>query len=174
MRRVPADDDDVVARALRTREAVAAAEELDHVAVCLIGYERPVPIEIGSNRVASPVAVVWSRDPISAADARDRGNPLHRMVTLRYVWTASLQQAKRLKAALDVRILGDDPQMTALRRDFRDLPEWEIAWDILLNDALGDLRANGVAVEVMSDAMRDQRLLNRAREIAMGGRRGRV
>ena len=165
MRGTPAGAGDVVARAMRTTEFKAAEAELDYVAVCLIGYTRPVPIEIGSNRTASPVAVVWSRDPAKAAETRDRGNPLHEMVTLRHVWTTSLPAAKRLKSALDVRILGNDPDMVALRKDFRDLPEWEVAWDILLMDALDDLRANGEVIEVMSDPMRIQRTLNRAREM---------
>lgn len=161
---------EAITRAMQTREWQRAEADLDYVAVCLIGYGKDVPVDVGSNRTVNPVAVVWSREPDKAADTRDRGNPMHQMRTLRHVWTTSLAAAKRLKAALDVRILGEDPDMVALRRDFRDLPEWEVAWDILLQDALVDLRQNGEVIEVMSEPMRVQRTLNRAREMALGGR----
>lgn len=156
--------DDVIARAIRTVAFRDAAKELDFVAVCLIGHGKQIPVDIGSNRTVCPVEVVWSRDPERAAEAKDRGCAVHPLHTLRYVWTRREIDAKRLKAALDVRILGEDPEMVALRKGFRDLPEWEVAWDILLKDALDDLRANGEPVEILSEDMRIQRTLNFARD----------
>jgi hypothetical protein len=162
------DPEDALARAMRTTEYKRAEEDLEYVAVCLIGHGKEIPTEVGSNRTVCPVAVVWSRDPAKAGDQLDRGNAIHKLLTLRHVWVRTLPAAKRLKAALDVRILGNDPAMVALRHNFRDLPEWEVAWDILLKDAIEDLRQNGETIETTSDEMKIRKTLNRARELAMG------
>ncbi len=82
---------------------------------------------------------------------------------LAHVWTSNDAFARRLKSALDTRVLGDDPDMVALRHAWRDLPEWEVAWPILLNDAVRDLRENGDRIELMSEDIRIQRIIRHAR-----------
>lgn len=133
---------------------------LDHVAVCLVGHRHPVPVAVGSNATKCPVWVRASRSPADAAKEFDKSSPIHPVVVLAYVWTRSDADARRLKAALDLRIIGDDPEMTVLRHWWRDLPEWEVSWPILLQDAMSDLREGGEKIEVFSDEMRAQRIIN--------------
>lgn len=155
-----------IARATRTLSYRRAERELDYVAVCLIGTSEPVPLKVGSNATAWPVEVVWSRDPESAAKTKDRAQWVHEVKVLRWVWTASEAHAKRLKAALDVCLLGEDPGMRRMRNAFRDVPEWEIAWPILLDQAVRDLRAKGEIIETFSDEMKVYRVLRHARQRA--------
>ena len=165
MRRTPNEADLATAlHKLKGSVAYGRAErELDFVAVCLIGYERPVPIEIGSNATRWPVKVTTSRDPASAAKRPDLEQPLHSLVCLEYVWTASDAHARRLKAALDTMLVGEDEAMTSLRHSWRDCADPAIAWGVLLSDALRALREKGEIIEAFSEDMKVQKILNHAR-----------
>lgn len=159
---------DEITRATRTLSYQRAERELDYVAVCLVGYRNPVPIKIGSNATACPVEVSYSRNPTNAAKVGDRWQPIHQMEVLRWVWTPSEAHAKRLKAALDTCLLGDDPDMRRMRNGFRDIPEWEVAWPILLQEAVETLRRRGETVETFSDEMKVHRILRHARSRLTG------
>lgn len=152
-----------ITRAMQTVSYQRAEKDLDYVAVCLVGYREPVPVKLGSNATACPVEVTYSRDPENAAKVKDRSQPIHQMEVLRWVWTPSEAHAKRLKAALDTCLLGEDPDMRRMRNGFRDVPEWEIAWPILLGDALETLRQRGETIETFSDEMKIHRVLRHAR-----------
>lgn len=159
--------DQEIATALQRLKGSAAyresERELDFVAVCLIGYERPVPVEIGSNATRWPVKVTTSRDPAYAAKRPDLEQPLHNLVCLEHVWTASDAHARRLKAALDAMLLGKDADMTSLRHSWRDCSDPAVAWCVLLADALRSLRERGETIETFSDDMKVQKILNHAR-----------
>lgn len=141
-----------------------AATELDFVAVCMIGYERPVPVEIGSNATHWPVKFTTSRDPSTAAKRADLEQPLHALVCLEYVWTLSDAHARRLKGALDTMLLGNDADMMTLRHSWRDCSDPAVAWGVLLSDALRSLREKGQTIETFSEEMKVQRILNHARK----------
>lgn len=157
-----------ITKATRTVSYQRAERELDYVAVCLVGYREPVPLKLGSNATACPVEVVWSRDPENAAKTKDRAQPIHKMEVLRWVWTPSEAHAKRLKAALDTCLLGDDPDMRRMRNGFRDVPEWEVAWPILLQEAVETLRRRRETIETFSDEMKVHRILRHARRRLTG------
>jgi hypothetical protein len=152
-----------ITRAMQTVSYQRAEKDLDYVAVCLIGNRVPVPQYFGDNQGACAVAVVWSRDPVNAAVIKDRAQPTHRIESLVWVWTPTEAHAKRLKAALDTCLLGDEPDMRRMRNGFRDVPEWEIAWPLLLLDALETLRQRGEAIETFSDEMKVHRVMRHAR-----------
>lgn len=151
-----------IAKLKRSKAFLDAEKNLDYVAVCLVGHCHPVPVAVGSNATKCPVRVATSRDPATAAKRADMEQPIHALETLAYVWTASDAHARRLKAALDARILGDDPDMNHLRHNWRDMPAWEVAWPILLNEAIADLRAGGETVEAFSEDIRVQRVRRHA------------
>ncbi len=116
-----------------------AEGKLDWWAVCLVGVRDPIPERIGSNSTRSPVKVVVCRDPTTAAKRADYEQPIHPLETLRYVWVLTEVRGKRIKAALDILILGDDAQLVELRFAWRDMPEWERKWDELLQQAVLDV-----------------------------------
>lgn len=165
---MPGPDEATISAAiakLKRSEAFRHSERaLDYVAVCLVGHREPVPVAVGSNATKFPVRVATSRDPAAAAKRADMEQPIHALETLAYVWTASEAHARRLKAALDARILGDDPDMTQLRHNWRDMPAWEVAWPILLNEAIADLRAGGETIEAFSEDIRIQRVRRHAQQ----------
>jgi len=140
-----------------------AEQDLDFVAVCLIGHLEPVPVRVGSNATRCPVSVRISRDPVNAAKRADLEHAVHALSVLEYVWTATDAHARRLKAALDTRVIGQDAAMSTLRHSWRDLPEWQVAWPILLGDAIQDLHANGETIEVFTDEMKVHKIVRHAR-----------
>jgi hypothetical protein len=136
------------------------ARDLDFAAVCLIGCEGPVPDKIGSNATRWPVRIVASKDPATAAKRPDIEQPIHAIVCLEHVWTASETHARRLKAEMDKGLLGDDPSITRLRHSWRDVSEPSVAWEVLLvqaQSALGRGRGN---VVFFSDAEREAIILD--------------
>jgi len=152
------------------KEAEAADQS---VAVCLIGYTTPVVAIDGSNALTYPKRVKSSRHPETAAKELDNAHAVHSVSTLAHVWTPCARDADELKRALDARILGTDPDMIKLRNSWRDMPEWETAWTILLADAVSEIRQRR-PFETYSDDERVMRIIQRARERmrkAMDGRR---
>lgn len=152
------------------KEAEAADQS---VAVCLIGYTTPIVAIDGSNALTSPKRVKASKHPETAAKELDNAHAVHSVATLAHVWTPCARDADELKRALDARILGTDPDMIKLRNSWRDMPEWETAWTILLADAVSEIRQRR-PFETYSDDERVMRIIQRARERmrkAMDGRR---
>ena len=143
-----------IERAMRTKAYLDKEREMDWVAVCLIGSRQPMPMEVGSNRTMTPVDVVFSRKPEDAPKIKDRAWPAGRCELLDHVWTESEAHAKRLKDAIIVRILGDDPDMIRLRHTWLDLPNYEISWGFLVKDALMDLKSRRETVSIYSNEQR--------------------
>ncbi len=152
-----------IERATRTKAYIDAERRLDFVAVCLIGSRHPLPMEIGSNRTITPVDVVYSRKPDRAHEIKDKAWYTGQCELLDYVWTESEAHAKRLKDAIIVRILGDDPDMIRLRHTWLDLPNYEIAWGFLVKDALMDLKSRRETVSIFSNEQRIHLTLQAAR-----------
>ena len=86
------------------------------------------------------------------------------MVTLEHVRLTSSAAADRLGDRLYARLLGDDAQMRQLNASWIDLMEWEIAWPILLKDAIADVHAGGERIEVYSEEMWTHRAIRHSRQ----------
>lgn len=163
-----ADITAAVAAITATRSFRAAEKQLGYVALCMIGPHKPVLDWTGGNSLRWPVALRTHKEPAKAAA---RTNSEHwegsksapHVVTLRYVWTPSEIHAGRLKEALYEQLLGKDPEMRRLNGSWVDLPEWEIVWDILLQDALGEIRAGRETIDVFDETDRVQRVLRHSR-----------
>jgi hypothetical protein len=136
----------------RTRGYRYAEKRLDDAAVCLIGWETPAPARFGDNKGIFPhrIALTSGKEQHAAKDD-DLSSP-HVKVVVKESIRASKPIAKRLKAALDVALVGE---VTAkdnekLRHAWRDLTgcfdskeEREIWWGVILEDALWRLRETG-------------------------------
>ncbi len=142
----------------RTRGYRDSERALGFVAVCLIGPSQPVRFQRG-NALHWPVALRTATEP-SRAPQRTmsehwEGNKAEPFVTLlEHVWTRSEAHAGRLKSALYARMLGNDHELRQLNGGWVDLMEWQVAWEILLKEAVADLRAGGETVESFEDKER--------------------
>jgi hypothetical protein len=146
----------------RGRAFRAAAAKTDYVAVCLLGYEGSVPRHFGDNQGAWPIRVATTTRPQDIAKEIDRANPLHAVKVHDYVWTPTEAHAKRLKAGLDKLLLGTTEESRALRHGWRDCADPAVAWAILLEDALRDIRRRE-AFEVFDDDERRRRIISKVR-----------
>ena len=136
----------------------AKEKELEHVAVCLIGYGGRVPKEFGDNRGAWPVRIATTNKPRDVAKRPDLESPLHQIMVLEMVWTESDAHARRLKAKLDTLLLGTSSDNRALRHGWRDLDnDPAIVWPILLGEALEQIRQRE-RIEVMGEDERVRRI----------------
>ena len=123
-----------------TRSEIAAKKKLDLVAVVLVGYAEMAPRGFGDNQGERPVRVHTTRDPVALVADLAREHPRHRLVLLEHVWCDSEAHAKRLRAALDQQLLGDE-DAHRLAYAWRDMPEPDLAWPIMLADALRSVRS---------------------------------
>lgn len=137
-----------------------ALADLEWVAVCLVGYEGPAPVRIGSNATQWPVYIATGSDLSTVAYQADLRSPQHRVVVLEHVWTVSDAHARRLKAAMDLALLGDDPGMVRLRHAWRDLPDPKSAWGELLRDAIQVIEHRGERIDVFDGGVRKARALD--------------
>lgn len=157
-------------RETQTRAYRAAEAETDYYAVCLIGYEKPVPRYFGDNRGAWPVRIATSKKPRDAAKRSDLEQPLHELVVLDFVQVETEEHARILKAALDELLTGSSDNNKALRHGWRDIEQDpSIVWPILLNDAITKL-TNAVAdmrratsFEVFSEQEKIEKIKRKAR-----------
>lgn len=157
-----------IRQAMNTLAYRRAEKELDFVAVCLVGYKSRVPRYFGDNMGVQPVHVVTSRDPKNAHKREDLAQPLHELVTLRYVYTISEAHAARLKAEIDRLLLGDDG--ARLRKSWRHFeiefgPEVDnTAWEIILECAERAILDRGETVETFDEDGKVWRALKRMRQ----------
>lgn len=156
-----------VARARRKAAFVAAERDADFVAVCLIGPPRLQPREIGSNAVWWPTSVRLSSDWQKAADRADIENWGDDVVVLRHVWCATKRHATRLKDEV-VKALALSDDMRHRRRNWIDWPEWEVGWDIIVQDALRVCADRGETIELFTDGQRVGIIWQHARNRSRG------
>ena len=138
------------------------------IAVCLVGYKTRVPRYFGDNMGVQPVHIVVSGDPRNAHKREDLAQPLHELVTLRYVYTTSEAHAARLKVEIDRLLLGDDS--ARLRKSWRHFdvefgPNADnTAWEIILDCACRKIQSRGEAVETFDEDGKIWRVLKRMRQ----------
>jgi len=157
------DQIDIAIKRLKSSDAFKAAErKLDFWAVVLVGTLGRVPKGFGDNRGWWPGRVGITRDPDEYTRRMDL-EQVHEHASLEIVWTESHRHALRLKARLDVLLLGES-EINRIRHGWRDLEDPDITWPILLGQALDEIREGGEAVEVFSEQMRLQKILNEARK----------
>lgn len=154
----------------RTRAYREAEKTVDYYAVCLIGYEKPVPRFFHDNRGAWPVRIVTSKKPRDAAKRADLEQPLHELVVLDFVQVETEVHARILKAALDELLLGTSEDNKALRHGWRDIEQDPaMVWPILLNDAIrkltetADDMRRATEFNVFSEAEKERRITAKAR-----------
>lgn len=164
----------------RTRSDRAAIDELDFVAVALIGHEERVPRRDHRDveELCWPVRIASVKDPKSTLKNGDLWMSQYSLHLLGLVWTRSAADAKRLHEALDRLLLGDEPaadpvgyrhnggpaidpppNLRRLRHAWRSLQnEPEITWPILLTEALREINRRGEQIEVFDDVERQRRI----------------
>lgn len=135
----------------------AAEAKLEHVAVCLIGYEGRAPRHFGDNAGVWPIRVATTTKPRDIAKRADLENPIHKVRVHDLVWTQSEAHAKRLKAQLDKLLLGVGEESAALRHNWRDCDDPAVVWAILLEEALRELRKKE-RIEVFDEEERVRRV----------------
>lgn len=147
----------------RASEAVRRARaSLDHVMVCLIGYERPMPMTFGDNQGAIPVRVHTTKPGNYRALMKklQAEQPMCRLTRWGYVWVGSDQHAKRLKARLDVGLLGSGGR--ELLEHWKDLADPVLFWPILLDQAVQEIRAGGERIEFYDDSEVERAMKSKA------------
>lgn len=157
-------------RAPQTRAHRAAEKALDYHAVCLVGYQQPVPRFFGDNRGVWPVKVSTSKKPRDAAKRSDLEQPIHDLVVLDFVQVESEEHARLLKAALDELLLGSSDDNKALRHGWRDIEQDPaVVWPVLLRQAiekltsLADDMRRATHFEVISETEKQRRVQRKAR-----------
>ena len=120
-----------------SRSTLVVRKKLDFVAVCIVGYKDRVPRYSGDNELGRAVRAHTTRNPVGITAELQPEQPYHELACFGWVWCETERHAKRLKAELDVSLLGDGNE-NRLRYAWRELdhdePAW--AWHELLCDAL--------------------------------------
>lgn len=157
-------------RAPQTRAHRAAEKALDYHAVCLVGYQQPVPRFFGDNRGVWPVKIVTSRKPRDAAKRPDLEQPLHELIVHDYVQVESDEHARLLKATLDELLLGASDDNRALRHAWRNIEQDPaIVWPVLLREAIEKLTSltdgmrRATHFEVIDEPEKQRRVQRKAR-----------
>lgn len=162
-------------RVVRSKSFRDAEKKAGYVSVCLIGWEGPRPRYFGDNAGCWPVRIVTTKKDKDAAKEANIETPHVGVVVLEKVAVPTVEHAKRLKAALDLALLGevDAKGNEALRGSWRDMQGcWEtgddraIWWGVILEDALRTVKKQAREFEIMDGKERDRR-------IAASARRGR-
>ena len=133
----------------------AAAKKLETYAVCLVGPKAPVARYIGDNRGGRPSKIVVTKnDPRDAAKLTDLEAPYDEYGTQELVYVPSKAHGDRLKAALDVCLMGEQAEnggdVHKPRRSFRDLNGCfddpvtrSLWWSVVIESAVRELRKHG-------------------------------
>lgn len=150
---------DAVAKLRASKQFRQAEKELDHVAVCMIGYGQPAPAHFGDNRGRWPVRIAISRDPWSIAKKPDLESPMFGIVVLQYVWTESESHARRLRTLLEQALVGQSDDVE-LRHAWKDCSDPHVAWPILLAEAL---RSSTERIDVFGEDDRLRRVVQHSR-----------
>jgi len=146
----------------RTHGFAEAKRSAPYAAVCLIGYEGRVARHVGDNRGGWPVRVVTSTKPHLVAARSDIESPYHHVRVLELVWTETEAHAHRLKSTMDELLLGKSSYSTRLRHGWRDIEhEPAIIWPILLAEALRELQAQRMQIDVFDSAEYERRVIAR-------------
>jgi hypothetical protein len=130
-----------------------ALQSLDFVMVFLLGFETAAPWDFGSNHGYLPVRVHTTKPGnykglIKKLQAEQ---PRYKLVRYGHIWTGSDKHAKRLKDRLDTALLGSlaDDNMHGTWKNIASPSE---TWDLLLIEAVRDIKAGGETIEFYSDA----------------------
>ncbi len=128
-----------------------AKASLDFVMVCLVGYERPMPMAFHDNQGAIAVRVHTTKpgNYRGLMKKLQAEQALCRLKRWGHVWVGSDQHAKRLKGRLDVGLIGNASQ--ELLEHWKDLADPELFWPILLDQAVQEIRAGGESIEFYDD-----------------------
>lgn len=162
-------------RGPRTRSQRAAEKRLGYVAVCLIGPEHPIPRTFGDNRGGYPVRIVVTTKDRTAAKDDDLAQPYHKFVVLELVHVNSREHGDRLKAAIDIQLLGAQADMDNEhpRHRFRDVygsfddeQTRSIWWGIIIDAALREVKRSARKFDIFDGDEKTKR-------IAAAARRGR-
>jgi hypothetical protein len=145
-------EDEIATFARRTKAERAAEDRLGFVAVAMIGYERPVPVEFkASNLAIWPCRLVATKEPRNVHKKPDTEAPIVPIKVWNYVWTRTDFHAKRLKDRMEALLLGESDEAQALRHSWIDVEEPEIVWGLLLPRALKEIRAREKEFNVWSE-----------------------
>lgn len=154
----------------QTRARMRAEKQSSYYAVCLVGFSDIVPRRLGDNMGAYPVTIVLAKKQGSASMNYDRGQPIHRMVTLEHALVPTEEHGKRLKASLLRALLGraeaqgNDPSRHAFRDvigcfDPKNKDERALWWAALLDDASQEVRRTIRGFKVKTAADKEAEIL---------------
>lgn len=149
----------------RVSEAMRSARRsLDYVMVALIGYEQEAPWDFGYNDGYLPVRVHTTKPGNYRALLKklQAEQPRYKLVRYGFVWVASDQHAKRLKAKLDEALLGCATQRRQLLDHWKNVSTPDLAWPVLVKQAADDIRAHGEEIEFFDDAEVERAMKARA------------
>lgn len=162
---------------MRSRSGRAAQKREAMVAVCLIGWSEPGPRFFGDNRGGLPVRVVVTKREKTAAKDDDLAQPYNHFTVLEWVHVDSKEHGDRLKAALDVMLIGEQSQQNneQPRHKFRDVygcfsDEWtrQMWWGILLEGAMTEVKRQSRSFKTYDDNGKVEKIAASARSFARG------
>ena len=102
--------------------------------------------------------IISSKDVEDMLAWRDRESPIVPLAVIGAVWCPTPQHAALLKQVLDEILLGRRPEENRLRHAWRHLGDPDVAWPIILNDALDQLRQRRIDLDVFDDEERARRI----------------
>lgn len=143
----------------RSRSYKSDASAAEHRMVALVGWEGPRPRDWGDNIGAWPVTIKYGKSARQIMEGIDAATPHVRVLILEHVWVQTEAHARRLKAALDNRLLGEQEaqEHAPLRYSWRDVngvfqdeTQRAMWWSIILAGAVEDCRRGGEIIETVS------------------------
>lgn len=164
----------------RSRSYKAAEKRAGLVSVCLCGPAHPIPRRMGDNMGGWPVFLVVTMKDRSAAKDDDLSQAYHRFEVLEFVKVESREHGERLKASLDIMLLGaqraqDNEQP---RHKFRDVmgcfdtdAERHVWWATLLEDAHREVMKQATRFPIYSAETATVKIAASAKSFGRGARR---
>jgi len=148
---------------ITSSHAFKAAEAMrEDWAVVFVGTTKRVPRDFGDNRGWWPVSIGLTKDPEAYIDDINRRQRDEHII-LDLVWIENHRHGFKLKAELDVLLLGNNEE-NRIRAIWRDATvDPDTLWTIILGDALERLRARGESIHPYSKEMRIQKIANAMR-----------
>lgn len=141
----------------------AEAKYESHI-VAMIGYRGPVPRAFGDNSGAWPVffASTSVRDVQAYLKRPDGEQPFHELAVLGWTYCPTEAHGKRLRAALDATLVGDDEDRN-LRHKWRDIlgigESADMIWGRLLEAAVLRIVERGETIDVYGPEERSMRVI---------------